>query len=280
MAPPSLAERLGHPPGARLLILNCDDGGVSRAANLAIHRAMTAGVASSATLMVPCPWAHDAALRLRGLPLGVHLTLTAEYPGYRWRGLTAGASLHDAAGFLHATAAAALARIDAAEALAEGRAQIEAALGWGVDVTHLDTHMDVLHGRADLFEAYLDLAAAFRLPVRISDAAHAVPPGPAARAMARGRGIACPDRLLYPWPRPAAEVLAEALPTLPPGVAEIFAHPVEDGAELRAYSPRFAGLRAADAEGLCDPALAALLDRHGIRRISYRPLRDLMRGAG
>ncbi len=277
MAPPSLAERLGHPPGARLLILNCDDCGVSRAANLAIHRALTAGVATGATLMVPCPWAEDAARRLRGLPLGVHLTFTAEYPSLRWRGLTAGASLHDAAGFLHATAAAALAGIDAAEALAEGRAQIEAALGWGVEVTHLDAHMDVLHGRADLFEVYLALAAEFRLPVRRPAAP---PPGtdPAARAAARG--ILMPDRLLYPWPRPVDAVLAEALPGLPPGVTEIFAHPVEDGAELRAYSPRFAGLRAADAAALVDPALAALLDRHGIRRIGYGALRDLMRRDG
>jgi len=273
-----LAARLGHPPGARLLILSCDDGGVSQAANLAIHRALTGGVATSASLIVPAPCAQDAARMLRGLPLGVHLTLTAEYPALRWRGLTGGASLHDAAGFLHATTAAALAAVDAAEAREEGRAQIRAALGWGVDVTHLDAHMDVLHGREDLFDAYLDLAAAFRLPVRINDEAHAVPPGPVARARAAARGIACPDRLLYPWPRPVAAVLAEALPGLAPGVTEIFAHPVQDGAALRALSPRFAALRAADAEALVDPALAALLDAHGIRRIGYRPLRDLMRG--
>lgn len=276
MAAPSLAERLGHPREARLLIVNCDDLGVSRAANAAIHRAMTEGVATSASLMAPCPWAHDAATRLRGLPVGVHLTLTSEYPGYRWRGLSGGATLHDEAGFLHATRAAALARIDMAEAAAECRAQIEAALVWGVEVTHLDAYMDVMPGRADLFAALLDLAAAFRLPLRMLPRDMTDRPGFDARAMAAARGIPFPDHMLYPWPHPTREVLMEAIPRLPPGVTEIFAHPVQDGPELRGYDPHAPDLRAADATGLLDSALAALLDRHGVQRIDFRALRELM----
>ena len=59
--PASLAERLGHPPDARLLIVNCDDLGSSRSANVAVYEALRDGIATSATLMVPCPWARDAA---------------------------------------------------------------------------------------------------------------------------------------------------------------------------------------------------------------------------
>ncbi|MBX9702494.1 MAG: ChbG/HpnK family deacetylase [Acetobacteraceae bacterium] len=274
----SLAERLGHGPGARLLIVNCDDLGVSRPANRAILRAMTQGLATSASLMVPCPWAEEAARMLRGLPVGVHLTLTSEYAAPRWRGLTAGASLHDAAGFLHARTVPALASVAAEEARAECRAQIEAALGWGVDVTHLDAHMNIMQARADLFEVMLDLATAFRLPVRMFPAAIADRYGFPARARAAARGVPCPDHLLYPWPRPMREVLLEALPALPPGVTEIFAHPVEDGSELRGYDPFAPDLRAADARGLLDPALAAVLEAAGVQRISYAPLRDLLRG--
>ena len=47
-------------PDARLLIVNCDDLGSSRAANVAIYEALRDGVATSATLMVPCPWARDS----------------------------------------------------------------------------------------------------------------------------------------------------------------------------------------------------------------------------
>ncbi len=51
----SLAEQLGYAADARLLIINCDDLGSSHAANVATLDAMDRGIASSATLMVPCP---------------------------------------------------------------------------------------------------------------------------------------------------------------------------------------------------------------------------------
>jgi len=61
----SLAERLGYGTEARLLIVNCDDLGSSHAANVAIADSMENGIATSATLMVPCPWAREAADSLR-----------------------------------------------------------------------------------------------------------------------------------------------------------------------------------------------------------------------
>ena len=57
----SLAERLGYLACDRLLIINCDDLGVSHAANVATSKAMVEGVATSATLMVPCPYGREAA---------------------------------------------------------------------------------------------------------------------------------------------------------------------------------------------------------------------------
>lgn len=221
--------------------------------------------------MVPAPAARQAARLAAGLALGIHLTLTAEYRGHRWRSLTAGRTLHDAQGFLPLTRSEALARLDPDEARAECAAQVETALGWGVDVTHLDVHMDVLFGRADLLAVYLDLAASFRLPVRL---------GEGQAEAARERGLLAVDRLVYPWPRPVAAVLAEEVPRLPPGsVTEAFAHPVEDSPAQRARDPRFWPLRAADAAALVDPALAALLERHGVRRIGYRALREAQRAA-
>jgi chitin disaccharide deacetylase len=128
MGQPSLAERLGYGPEDRLLVVNCDDLGSSHSANVATFRSLAYGVATSASLMVPCPWAPEAARMLKGFPIGVHLTLTCEFRGYRWRGLTYGASLHDAEGFFPTTAEVALQRADAAEARAECRAQLETAL--------------------------------------------------------------------------------------------------------------------------------------------------------
>src|ERR1700743_2449655 len=132
----TLAERLGRAADARLLIVNCDDIGSSHAANVASEAVMRDGLATSATLMVPCPWAREAVERFHDLDVGIHLTLTSEYPTYRWRALTGAPSLRDAQGFLPRSAAELWAQADATEVEAECRAQIDQALAWGVDVTH------------------------------------------------------------------------------------------------------------------------------------------------
>src|SRR3546814_4394759 len=75
----TLAERLGYGPEDRLLIINCDDLGSCHAANLGTYEALRDGIATSATPMVPCPWARAAASRYRGEDVGVHHTPTAEH---------------------------------------------------------------------------------------------------------------------------------------------------------------------------------------------------------
>ncbi|HEY1878987.1 MAG TPA: ChbG/HpnK family deacetylase [Caulobacteraceae bacterium] len=273
----TLGERLGHAPDARLAIVNCDDFGSSHAANLAILRALTQGVATSATLMVPCPWAREAARMATGHDVGVHLTLTAEYPGYRWRSLTGAVSLHDDDGFLPATAAEAIARAQPEDVRGECRAQIDQALAWGVDVTHLDSHMGVVQIDARLFEIYLDLAVEYRLPLRMFGARTDRFLGFSGKARTAGRGVLFADHILDSWGGDTRNMLIAKLPQLADGVTEVFAHPVEDGAELRGYDPDNPQSRVDD--GLCftDPATTALFDDAGVARISYRPLRELQR---
>jgi predicted glycoside hydrolase/deacetylase ChbG (UPF0249 family) len=279
----SLARRLGYTAGDRLLIINCDDLGVSHAANIATSRAMVDGVATSATLMVPCPFAREAAGMFAGMDIGVHLTLTSEYPGYRWGSLTGLASLHDDDGYFPRTTAAAVKRMEAQDVRAECRAQIDCALGWGIDVTHIDSHMHAVEARADLFDVYLDLAVEYGLPLRMITPAQSGRLGLAgfhSAQRAAARGIISNDHLVYPWPRPTRDVFFEELPALPAGVSEIFAHPVLDGEELRGYGPDYADLRVHDAACLIDPAVRDLIGQQGFKPISYRPLRELQRRGG
>ena len=84
----TLAHRLGHPADARLLIVNCDDLGMCHSANEGVYSSLRDGLATSATLMVPCPWAREAAAHYRGEDVGVHLTLNAEWELYRWGPIT------------------------------------------------------------------------------------------------------------------------------------------------------------------------------------------------
>ena len=279
----SLSERLGYLACDRLLIINCDDLGVSHAANVATSKAMVEGVATSATLMVPCPSAREAAEMFAGLDIGVHLTLTSEYPGYRWGSLTGRASLHDDDGYFPRTTAAAIKRMEAQDVRAECRAQIDRALGRGIDVTHLDSHMHAVEARADLFDVYLDLAVEYGLPLRMITPAQAERLGLAgfhSPRRAAARGIIFNDHLVYPWPRPTRDVFFEELPDLPAGVSEIFAHPVMDGEELRGYGPDYADIRAHDAACLIDTTVRALIVQQGFKPISYRPLRELQRRGG
>lgn len=274
----TLAERLGYGASDRLIIVNCDDIGSSHAANLASLEAMEAGIATSATLMVPCPWAREAVELFADKDVGVHLTLTAEYPGYRWRSLTGARSLHDDQGYLPRTVEEAGARARVEDVMAECRAQIEQAYAWGVDVTHLDSHMGTVQLDPRFFEVYLALAEEFRLPLRMVSARAEPHVGFEARAHAAAKGIVFADEVWAQWGRPTAEQMRSVFPRLAEGtVAEFLVHPVFDGPELRGYDKTEAQIRVDDHACAMDPEIKALIAQERLIPISYRPLRELQR---
>ena len=274
---PTLNERLSRPADRRMVIVNCDDIGSSHAANLASLEAMERGIASSATLMVPCPWALEAVELFRGKDVGVHLTLTAEYPAYRWRSLTGAPSLHDQQGFLPRTAKEVWARADLSDVRRECRAQIEQALTWGVDVTHMDSHMGVLQIEPRYYEIYLELAEAFRLPLRMAGSGAERALGFPIRAPADAHGVLYPDEFFFDWGRSTAGLMRKKVPGLRPGVTEFIVHPVLDGPELRGYDRTEAQIRADDHACAIDPAIADLLQDESIELISFRLLREAQR---
>ena len=91
----TLVERLGHAADARLVIINADELGLTRASNVGVYDALRHGAATSASLMVPAPWARDAAAGYRGEDVGVHLTFNAEWDTYRWGPISHSPSLPD-----------------------------------------------------------------------------------------------------------------------------------------------------------------------------------------
>jgi len=274
----SIARRLGYGPDARLIIINCDDLGSSHSANLASLEAMEKGVATSGTLMVPCPWAREAVELFKGKDVGVHLTLTAEYPTYRWRSLTGAKSLHDDQGYLPRTVDEARARARVEDVRAECRAQIHQAYDWGVDVTHLDSHMGTVQLDPRFFDVYLELAEEFRLPLRMVSAPAEPVLGFESRAPARARGLVFADEVWAQWGRPTGEQIRSVFPKLRPGtVAEFLVHPVFDGPELRGYDLTEAQIRVDDHACAMDPEVKALIAAERLVPISYRPLRELQR---
>ncbi len=274
----SVAERLGHPPDARLLIVNCDDLGSTHAANVGVYEALRDGVATSASLMVPCPWARDAAARYRGEDVGVHLTLNAEHDLFRWAPITHAPSLLDGDGGFPRTVQDVWDHADLDEVRRECRAQVERAIYWGFDVSHLTSHMATLELRPEFFDVYLELAADFRLPVRLGPASTERSVGFPFRALAHDEDIRSPDHLVRAPAVGSRRAIERALSDLSPGVTELVVHPAIDTAELRAVAPDDWAGRVDDHDLVTDRfTLRSVAQRAGATLIGYRALRDLQR---
>ena len=273
----TLAERLGYGPEDRLLIVNCDDLGSSHAANVGVYEALREGTATSATLMVPCPWAREAAARHRGEDVGVHLTLNSEWDRYRWGPITHAPSLVDGDGGFPRTVEEVWEHADLDEVRRELRTQVEGGILWGFDVTHLDSHMGTLQLRPEFFDVYLELAVEFEVPLRLAGASAERVTGFPFRGLAAEAGVVFPDHFLHVAGRGTRRVLERALADLRPGVTEVYAHPAIDTPELRALAPDWPA-RVDDHDVLVhDHALKALAQRAGVQLVGYRALRDLMR---
>src|SRR5918911_3709108 len=82
----NLAAKLGV---ERAVILHVDDLAMCHGANRAYLELAAAGLVTCGSVMVPCPWFREIAEAADPkLDLGVHLTLTSEWPHYRWRPLS------------------------------------------------------------------------------------------------------------------------------------------------------------------------------------------------
>src|SRR5438093_3943017 len=235
-------------------------------------------MATSASLMVPGPWSREAASRYRGEDIGVHLTLNAEYDLYRWGPLTHAPSLLDGDGGFPRTLEDVWEHADLDEVRRELRAQIERAIYWGFDVSHLDSHMGTLQLRPEFFDVYLELAVDFGLPLRLSGPSSERVVGFPFRALAAEQGVVFPDHFVYVRGVGSRRVVERTLVDLRPGVTELYVHPAVDTPELRALAPDWPS-RVDDHDLVCnDDAVRTLAERAGVTLIGYRALRGAMRG--
>jgi len=272
----SLVERLGFKPDSRLLIISCDDLGFLHSANTAIYEALRDGLATSASLMVPAPWARDAASNYRGEDVGVHLTLNSEHELYRWRPITHAPSLLDGDGGMPRTIEDVWEHADLDEVRREWRAQIERAILWGFDVTHLDAHLGGVELKPEFYDCYLDLAEEFGLPVRLPPIEDEPLIGFPCRRLAEERGVLAPDSTIRI--SELSEQISEsesAFEVIPPGVTEIRVVPSLDTTELRASAVDW-DMRVADHNLVAkESTLAVWLS--GLQTTGFRALRQLMR---
>ena len=271
-----LVARLGLPEGSRALLVTADDFGLCHAATEGVLDALAAKAATSAGLLVPAPWAREAAARSAGRDVGVHLALTAELPRYRWGPVTFAPSLLGGDGGFPATVADLHDHADPDEVRRECRAQLERAIQLGVDPTHLSVHGGALFAAPALFDVVVELAAETRLPLRLPDPADATGYGFPLHALADEHGIVRPDSVR--WSSRGALLSPEAfVANLPEGVTELVTRPALDTDELRALAPD-AEARIADLDGLLGyDRLTSALDDAGVAVLGWAALRDLAR---
>jgi hypothetical protein len=158
-------------PTSRQIVIHHDDVAANLGTIRAFEELFDLGVCSSGSIMVPCPWFPEAARLARERPdldLGVHLVLNAEFAPYRWRPLTGVSSngLTDTDGYFWRDVQSAR-NADPEAVETELRAQIDAALSAGIDVTHLDSHMGTVM-MPEFVEIYARLGADSRLPIFFS----------------------------------------------------------------------------------------------------------------
>jgi chitin disaccharide deacetylase len=281
----SLVERLGYSPDTRVVIISCDDLGCCHAANEGVLAALRTGVATCASLMVPAPWAIHAARAIQDTPserqsldIGVHLTLNAEHDLYRWGPITQAPSLLSGETGFPRNLDDLWEHADPAEVLRELRAQIERAMVWGIDVTHLAPHLTALTLRPEFFDIYLELAIEYQLPIRLPSTITAEQAGFPFRTLAAEEGVIFPDHFDHDWRAGSRQRVYDSFANLAPGVTEIHVQPAIDTPEVRALSAHAAEWIDDLDLVTSDQHLRDLIQESGAVLIGYRELRSVMRG--
>lgn len=272
----SLAERLGYRNDDRLLIITSDNLGVHHAANVGCYATVREGIATNASLMVPAPWSREAAQGYRGADVGVHLTLNAEYSCFRWSSITYAPTLHSGEGGFPRTPADLWEHADNEEVRRECRAQIERAIVWGFDPTHLTSHLSALVFRPELFDVYLDLACEFALPIRLANPATEEAAGFPLRRLASDEGILAPDRSVMLEGDDRAQAFATIIGSLEPGVTELSMQPAIDTPELHALRGETSH-RIGDHAVLTSPESKQLVVDAGVQLVSWAAIRTAQR---
>jgi predicted glycoside hydrolase/deacetylase ChbG (UPF0249 family) len=283
--PKSLAEKLGYPRDAKLVIVHADDLGMTHSVNAASIKGLESGLVTSASIMVPCPWFPEMADYAKTHPeadLGLHLTLTSERVFYRWGPVAPRdrvPSLVDLNGYflLNWTEAP---RIDAKEVELELRAQIERAMAMGVRPTHLDSHQyRLFQSGAETFQSALRVAHDYKLPILLVRDWFRDRPYLEASL---GRDDLVVDHTVTMEPSVLPEKWADfyitAVKNLQPGVTVFIIHLGLDDEEMRAATRERdtwgAAWRQRDLDFFTSAEFRALLREQNIKLVTWRELRD------
>ena len=159
------------------LIVRGDDMGFSHAGNEAIVQCFREGIETTVEVIVPAPWFPEAVELLEkheSIDVGIHLTLTSEWEGVKWRPVSSAPSLQDLNGYffpmvfpnpLFPQQALQDKKWKLADVEREFRAQIELAKRLIPRVSHCSGHMGCDHLSDEVRALARRLAKEYRIDI-------------------------------------------------------------------------------------------------------------------
>lgn len=302
---PTYAEQLGFPAGKKVIIMHVDDAGMSYDSNEGTIKAIRDGVATSVSVMMPCPWVPGFVHYLKenpGVDAGLHLTMTSEWKEYRW-GPLAGKpqvkGLVDSEGALWPSVADVVKNASPDEVETEIRAQLERARTMGFEPTHMDSHMGTLFASPAFLERYVKVGIQEKIPVMfpgghntairtdegMSDAMYAMTQAIGKQLWEAGLPVLDDlHNVSYGWklpesPAPTKEKLQafktqkyiEGLRNLKPGLTMVIMH-CTDPTEVFPIISGSTQTREGDLLAMIDPKLKAYIEKEGIILTTFREI--------
>ena len=294
-------------PGARYLIVNGDDFGLSAQVNTGIRHAHRQGILTNTSLMVTAPAWEEAVELARSTPslgVGLHMTLVQGRAVLSKQHLR---TIIDSEGnFAHNPTRAGLqyyfSRRAREEIRAECRAQLERFLETELPLSHIDGHLNI-HMHPVVMDALLALAQEYSIPpaIRLTredlTTSLALDPRHALRkrwesvvftSLARSvekklrrAFIPHPDHLfgLHQSGTVDESYLLGLFPRLQAGVTELYCHPAFlPCPEVERWTPTYR--RDVELAALTSPTVRAAAAEENIRFVNYHDLPSLRMGAG
>lgn len=281
----TIQERMGYSKDTKLLIIHADDLGVAHTENEATIAAMEKGSVSSASIMVPTPWFSEIAayaVTHSRADFGLHLTLTSEWKYYKWGPVgEAVKGLTNKNGFLYSSVDSVYLSAQLPEVEKELRAQIEKAKQFGIDFTHLDSHMGTLFGRPDYLKLLIRLGREYNVPVLLARTAGGSVFNHDLSAFLTDKDVIVEGTFTASpgdFKNGMDQYYTRLINTLKPGLNMFIIHTAYDNIEMQAITvdhPDWgAAWRQADYNFFSGDACKRLLKDQNIKLVTWREVRD------
>lgn len=289
-------RKLGLANTDRVVLIHVDDVGMCKESFEAFKQLVENNRIYSASVMVPCKWFSQTAAFCRhckqSVDMGVHLTLTSEWLGWRWGPISTGdrqsGIVEDDGCFPHSSDVV-WERADTEAVRRELECQIRTAIQQGIDVTHLDAHMGVVF-HSKFFDSYIDLAMKYQVPPyflrKDSRGFQRLGFTPEVSEFLAGR-VPVIEEMNIPLfdqqhimslkdSRNRFAATEEALRSLTPGITNLIIHPVVYSLDIKQILQDFP-CRVADYLTFTNEDVNHIAKKLGVILIRCRQLRDLFR---